>query len=343
MNEKEEITIGTNQKSIIEYIFDNPCCTFNQIKKNFKGKISLNNLKFYLRGKYDTEGKYEEAYLIRIGHIISSDEDKYGNHDYPDIFEVNEAKTDYYPDLVQKTYIDLTEEIDLLKNYWLKSQVDAFASIIDMLMQFGINIKLVQKPNAKKIYLSDLATHKFSQILKLMIYECFLNNPDVWYVFFNNKDSYSLDIFKDDEEKKELDFSINIKLNFSKVPHFYERLGVLLQYRRSTRDLYDNIFSRKYYSLIKEKKKNRKLEHIDNKSSYANAKFESEERKRIESRRITDKKELEKIFESIDAKGFENGSYSNKIDLWHDLLDKKEEIEKELGYFKVGKWLKKKD
>ena len=330
MNEKEEIIISTNQKSIVEYIFDNPRCAFNQIKKNFKGKISLNNLKFYLRGKYDIDGKYEDAYLIRIGHIISYDEDKYGNNDYPDIFEVNMKFMEYYPDLVQKTHMKIAKDLDLLGSNLLKNQVDKFAHIIDTLMQFGIDIELVQNPTSKKIYLSDFASNRFSQILKLMVYECFLNNPDVWHVFYGNKDFFPFEL-QGDEKKEDLDFSINIKLNFSKIPHFYERLGVLTQFRILTRDLYDNNSMQRYCSLIKEKKKNRKLEHIDFKSFYANAKFENEERDKLINATIktqNNKKEFEKTLENYENEIFrEYGDADHKIgDMWKDILNKQKQI-----------------
>lgn len=342
---------------IVEYIYNNPMIKHRDLKreltKNNK-KMTAKTLNTYLYG----DKRYPIG-LIDKKHILAHGERTYNRKKYDDIFEFNKEKIKDYPDLMQKTHMKITKEIDLLASNLLKNQVDKFAHIIDMLMQFGIDIELVQKPSAKKIYLSDFVSNRFSQILKLMIYECFLNNPDAWYVFFSDKDFLPFEPFEDDKKKGDLDFSINIKLKFSEIPHFYERLRVLIQYKLLTRDLYDNLSTRKYHSLTKEKKKNRRLEHINFKSFYANAKYETEERERKESCGINDKKEFQKRVERLEDEIFEKACDSDEEirDLWFDLGVKKSEIEKELGaykdlnyliqnkdnlYFKDGKWLKKK-
>lgn len=328
MNDENDKEKPTNmEKIIVEYIYNHPNVGFRDLKRALtkdSKQMTAKTLKFYLYGEENPNNLYDKK------HILANGERVYNGKKYHDIFEFNEAKIKYYPDLMKKTHIILSKKLGSIAHKLITNQTDKYAYIIDMLMQFGIDIELVQNPIAKKIYLSDLAAHRLSQILKLMIYECFLNNPDVWYVLYESKDFFPLGNIKFNEfneKKNNLDFSINIKLNFSEIPHFYERLGVLLQFRQLDRDLYDNAFMRKYYSLIKDKKRNRRLEHTDFKSFYANAKFENEEREKLinaKKKIQKNKREFKEMLENYEDEIF-GGFVDDDLkigDLWADILNK---------------------
>ncbi len=259
--EKEEI-ISNYQKKIIQYIFDNPHCIFKQIKDHFKGEISLNQLKWYLRGMYkENRTIYEKPYLIEKGHVINHREIEYGkNKDkYPEEFIVNPKFYDLYPEIRRKI------NFEKLHSFNRNDLDDPMIQTADFLLPFLIiknyEVEIDQELNTKPFYLSNKMGRKFYQLIDSIIYDCFINNPDLWYCFENPED---------------LSFTIKIEFNEFHDPNLFEYFKRLREFELEEKYLNDN-YTNPLSSWILDKKE-RQLEYDKIDLYYAKAKLECEDK-----------------------------------------------------------------
>lgn len=125
-------------------------------------------------------------------------------------------------------------------------------------------VYITKNSETKDFYFSDLQICKFNQLIFSMLYDAFLNNYDHWFAF---------------EKPDDLDFSITIKANWSRDPLLFEIFQKLRDLELKEKHLYPalNKISQVYYQ-----EDQRILEHENIKSFYATAKFEHNEREKME-------------------------------------------------------------
>lgn len=258
---KEEIP-SNMEKIIVKYIYENPRIKYRDLNKALTketNQMTPKTLKCYLFGDDNNP-----VSLIDKKHLIALDKRKYKGKEYPDKFIFNEEKWRLYPEIKQKQLIKIARDIERFIELKTNLISDEFFNYLDYLIGFGLRVTINQPINSKKVYLSDKKDKDFQTLLNFMIFNIFYNNPDLWYIF---------------ESKKSLDFSININIEASKVPFFFEYLTFLKNLSLMKKRNYNDLFLEKLSNLIEEEK-DKELEFKDLKTFYAKAKLEYEEREK---------------------------------------------------------------
>lgn len=206
MNQKKELTISTNMRKIMNYIYQHPYCSFKDVLNELD--LSRNTLKYYLRGIYDkSTGKYQEPYLMELGHIISTEKEFYGDKAYPTNYLVNQDFLPLYPNLMHKQLIHL-QKINERYEKMINTRKEIYEKDREN-RPFLYKHTSIKIESERKLYFSNERLNYFQEIIMTLLMEVFYNNPDNWFTLQNPKD---------------MDFKLTITGDWSKEPKIFENL-----------------------------------------------------------------------------------------------------------------------
>lgn len=279
---------------VLRYIYEHPLCNYKKLKEDFKDEMSLNALKYYIRGKYNRkDNSYKEPYLIKKNYIRNHKEVEHGGKIYPDEFTITneglKSSKELTRDKIQKLYekySTIVEKFRTRKHY-------KFTEIYNSLISKNTHIKISQKPTSKEFFLSDNKNKLFSELILSIIYDCFLNNPDIWYTM---------------EKPEDQDFEINIKVNMLNVPYFFHRcFKTIRNFSLQHKIVIPNIKSQISSNFIHKNLQKIEINNIE--KLYAIAKYESEKR---------DKANLESNEDNLENQEWSKISF---LENWFDVND----------------------
>jgi len=182
---------------------------------------------------------------------------------YPDEFTITNKGLKSSKELTRDKIQKLHEEYSTIVEKFRTRKHYKFTEIYNSLISKNTHIKISQKPTSKEFFLSDNKNKLFSELILSLVFDCFLNNPDIWYTM---------------EKPEDQDFEINIKVNMLNVPYFFHRcFKTIRDFSLQNKTVIPNIKNRISTEFIH--KNLQKLEIIDLENLYAIAKYQSEKRK----------------------------------------------------------------
>jgi len=251
------------EEIIVNYIFNNPECEYRDLKKDLTikdKKMTSKTLRYYLFSEVNSYN------LIKKKHILASSERIYNGIAYPDNFIFNDEMLQNYPNLIQESIIKITSRLRDLKKERFSSSQQSYYLDFTFLQSLGFNISFKQKGQSRKFYFSDRKYNIFKTLLTVLIRECFIDNPELWHVFQNPKD---------------LDFSLNLNMQYSKVPFFSDYFSFFKELSMHEKRIEGTEYSIKdLLKLVEEMKNEKIIKYDDLETFYAKAKFEQEKRER---------------------------------------------------------------
>lgn len=148
----------------------------------------------------------KEYSLIKQGHVIANSSRRWGNKELPDEFIFNEESLHCYNELREKIK-NQKEQF----NKFIEEKKELYNLFLDDEHLFNIifqNTKIEINPQNKFVFPDEFG-EIFHELIYSLLIECFFNNPYNWNIIKSSKD---------------LDFTITIQTNWSKVKYLFERL-----------------------------------------------------------------------------------------------------------------------
>ena len=259
MVKKENFTITETTKIIIEYIFNNPNCTKRELN-NALARDKLEKPRRDFTRKTFTRKTINEniKLLLEEKQIIPHDKYKHGDKEYDDKFTINTEILYLYSEIKKKMVFEQIHSINRAKLE--DTSIDKHDVLLPLLLRQNYKIGIGMTPNTKKFFFSKHYAHIFNILIESLIYDCFVNNPDLWYCF---------------EKPENMDFEIRIETNFSKDPQIFKSFKYMRDLTLKDKYLNDNQHNKLSKILIPEK--DRYLEHSNLELFYAKAKLDIEE------------------------------------------------------------------
>ncbi len=202
MNEESKFTVSETTHDIIEYIYNKPNCLKSQINKDLARDYDS---KEHIRRRYTRKTINENInLLLEEKQIIALDSYKRGSKEYPDKFRVSEKTLELYPDIRYKEILRLTQikedyELGKLRSEISHEDIRNQALLRNVHFDFKSNIKY---------YFSNEMYSLLERYIYQLLGRCYYNNPDNW---------------KNINKPEDMDFTLTIKVNWSKDTRIFER------------------------------------------------------------------------------------------------------------------------
>lgn len=220
-----ELVHITSKEEIDKFIRDNPD---SKKVKNYKNGVtkSIKNLM-----SYSTLNENLKT-LKNIGQVLYNKTTK--------TYSINPNYIESIKDK-KSIIIDLIDQLEITKQNKELSFLNNYKVVIRSLIGIFTEIEINQNKDSKEFYFSNPYFEIIKNLVRAIILDCILYNPEIWGSI---------------EKPEDLDFTINIKTNWSKDKRIYDYFNIIKEYALKHKEIgsdFRNQFSLTIRSFLGEK------------------------------------------------------------------------------------------